>query len=302
MNDIIEKDLNIENMIYEIRGKQVMLDSDLAKLYKCANGTKSINLAVKRHINKFPERFMFQLNEEECKMFSRFQFETLNKRGHNIKYLPYVFTEEGVAMLATILRTSVAEQVSVLIMDAFVKMRHYIKDNLLDQQNINNIVLEDHSHILKMDDNLKLLQEAFDKLEDKKRNNELYLEGAFYTSYSRVIDIFNEAKEELIIIDSYADKKLLDMIKDLNIKVIIITKEKSKLNKTLTEEYNKEFHNLKIIYNDSFHDRYYILDKSIIYHSGASINYMGKRIFSINLLSDDITKKLLLDKINEFKI
>ena len=90
--------------------------------------------------------------------------------------------------------------------------------------------------------------------------------------------------------------------KDLNIKVIIITKEKSKLNKTLTEEYNKEFHNLKIIYNDSFHDRYYILDKSIIYHSGASINYMGKRIFSINLLSDDITKKLLLDKINEFKI
>ena len=132
MNEVMVKDdINIEDMIYEIRGKQVMLDSDLANLYVCVNGTKTINLAVKRHINRFPERFMFRITEEECKNISRFQVETLKGRGHNIKYLPYVFTEEGVAMLATILRTEVAEKVSIRIMDAFVTMRHYIGNNLI---------------------------------------------------------------------------------------------------------------------------------------------------------------------------
>ena len=103
MNNLAEE-LNVENMIYEIREKYVMLDSDLAKLYECKNGTKSINLAVNRNRERFPERFMFQLTEEELKNCSRFQIETLNGRGHNIKYLPYVFTEQGVAMLATVLK------------------------------------------------------------------------------------------------------------------------------------------------------------------------------------------------------
>ena len=106
-------------MIYEIRGKQVMLDSDLAELYKCKNGTKTINLAVKRHINRFPERYMFQLTDEESKLYLRFQFETSNIKGGR-RYNPYVFTEQGVAMLATVLRTPVAEEVSIRIMDAFV--------------------------------------------------------------------------------------------------------------------------------------------------------------------------------------
>ena len=124
-NIVVSDDIKIENMIYEIRDKQVMLDSDLVKLYGCKNGTKSLNLAVKRHINRFPERFMFQLTKEEySSIYSRFQFETLNKnnqkQGLNIKYLPYVFTEQGVAMLSTILKTDVAEEISIKIMDAFV--------------------------------------------------------------------------------------------------------------------------------------------------------------------------------------
>ena len=114
MNEIITKDeVSIENLIYEVRGKQVMLDSDLAKLYECANGTKTINLAVKRHINRFPERFMFQLTYEEYGNL-RFQVETANNMSRT---LPYVFTEQGVAMLATILRTKVAEEVSISIME-----------------------------------------------------------------------------------------------------------------------------------------------------------------------------------------
>ena len=122
MNNVIIKDeVVIENLIYEIRGKQVMLDSDLAKLYECSNGTKTINLAVKRHINRFPERFMFRLTRDEYYKILRFQSETLElEQGKYSKYLPYVFTEQGVAMLATILRTKVAEEISIKIMDAFV--------------------------------------------------------------------------------------------------------------------------------------------------------------------------------------
>ena len=120
MNKLIEKNNKIENLIYEIRGKQVMIDSDLAKLYRCANGTKTINLAVKRHSKRFPERFMFQLTKEESDSLLRFQIETLNKssnkRGQHLKYLPYAFTEQGVAMLATVLRTEVAEEVSIKIL------------------------------------------------------------------------------------------------------------------------------------------------------------------------------------------
>ena len=135
MNEItVKKDEQIENLIYEIRGVQVMLDSDLAKLYECANGTKSINLAVKRHIKRFPERFMFQLTAEELNNL-RFQFETAI--GNNMsRSLPFAFTEQGVAMLATVLRTPVAEEISIKIMDAFVAMRKFISSNLLEQKYI----------------------------------------------------------------------------------------------------------------------------------------------------------------------
>ena len=135
MNDLIIKDnIKIEELIYEVRGKQVMLDSDLAILYGCKNGTKSLNLAVKRHINKFPERFMFQLTENETKLL-RFQNETTNNMSRT---LPYVFTEQGVAMLATVLKTEVADEMSIKIMDAFVTMKNYINNNFIEQKYINN--------------------------------------------------------------------------------------------------------------------------------------------------------------------
>ena len=159
MNEIIVEDnIKIEDMIFEVRGKQVILDSDLAKLYECKNGTKSINLAVKRHINRFPERFMFQLAKEEFEnlklqketssvknMTSRFQTETLNKnnqrQGLNLKYLPYAFTEQDAAMLSAVLKTPVAEEVSIRIMDAFVAMKKYISNELLEQRYVNKMVL-----------------------------------------------------------------------------------------------------------------------------------------------------------------
>ena len=293
MNDIILKnDVKIENLIYEIRGKQVMLDSDLARLYGCANGTKTINLAVKRHINRFPERFMFQLSREEYYNILRFQSETLElEQGKYSKYLPYAFTEQGVAMLATVLRTPVAEEVSIIIMDAFVAMRKYISKNLVEHQNLYDLVLEDHHRINKLED-------TFQKFEEKRKVHEIYFNGQIYDAYSKILDIFNGAKKELIIIDSYADKKILDIVKDLNIKVVIITRKNNLLKDSTIEEYHKEYHNLTLKYNDTFHDRYFILDNEIVYHCGASVNRIGYKTFSINLIDDSDMRDLLIDKIN----
>ncbi|MBQ7140360.1 MAG: ORF6N domain-containing protein, partial [Bacilli bacterium] len=167
-----KENIIIEDMIYEIRGKQVMLDRDLAKLYQCSNGTKSINLAVKRHINRFPERFMFQLTEYEYKSL-RFQLETANNKSRT---LPYVFTEQGVAMLATVLRTSVAEEVSIAIMDAFVSMKKYISTNLLEQKYINN-------QVMKNTEDIKLLQESFKQFDKKRELNEIFYQGQIYDAY-----------------------------------------------------------------------------------------------------------------------
>ena len=293
MNEIITKDeIIIENMIYEVRGKQVMLDSDLAKLYECKNGTKTINLAVKRHINRFPERFMFQLTKEEYYGILRFQSETLElEQGKYSKYLPYVFTEQGVAMLSAILRTEVAENVSIRIMDAFVSMRHYIGGNLLEQKHINKLVLEDHSRI-------KLLEDSFNKLTKKEKTNEIYFNGQIFDAYCKIYEICNKAKKELVIIDAYADNTILDIIKRLNVNVIIITKENNLLTKQDISKYNKQYHNLKVIFNNTFHDRYFILDKENIYHCGTSINRIGYKTFSITLMNDDEPRESLINKVN----
>ena len=284
----IKENAKIENLIYEIRGKQVMLDSDLASLYKCANGTKTVNLAVKRHTNRFPERFMFQLTKEEYKDL-QFQLETTNNMSRS---LPYVFTEQGVAMLATILRTEVAEEISVRIMDAFVAMRKYISSNLIEQKYINNLVLEDHNRI-------NMLENSFQKLDEKRKVNEIYFEGQIFDAYSKIYEIFCGAKKKLIIIDNYADNTILDIVKRLKVEVFIITKENNLLTKQDIIKYNKQYHNLKVIYDNTFHDRYFILDNKEIYHCGTSINRIGYKTFSITLINDIDICKMLIFKIEK---
>lgn len=279
-----------------------MLDSDLAKLYECSNGTKSINLAVKRHINRFPEKFMFQLTREEVNNL-RFQVETANINNMS-RSLPYVFTEQGVAMLATVLRTPVAEEISIKIMDAFVAMRKYISSNLLNQNYINSLVLEnqkmiltDHNLVVENKEKIKALEETFKQFEEKKKVNDIYFDGQIYDAYSKVLDIFKEAKTKLTIIDSYADNTMLNMISRLNANVLLIAGPKL-LTQQDINTYNQQYNNLTVKYNTTFHDRYFILDDSIVYHCGASINRIGHRTFSINLLQDQEIIDLLINKVN----
>ena len=189
MTDLIVKDnIKIEDLIYEIHGKQVMLDSDLAILYGCKNGTKTINQAVKRHINRFPERFCFQITKEEYFILQS-QVGTANINNMS-RSLPYAFTEQGVAMLSAVLRTEVAEEVSIKIMDAFVAMRKYIASN-----NHENRISTVETKLLEHDTKIGLI---LDKL-DNTVNNHIFFEGQIYDAYSLMMDILKEAKEEIIL-------------------------------------------------------------------------------------------------------
>ena len=288
MNDVLlTEQIKIENMIYEVRGKQVMLDSDLAKLYGCVNGTKSINLAVRRNVERFPNDFYFQLTPEEYKNL-KFQIETSSLNGYGgVRKNPYVFTEQGVAMLASVLRTPVAAKVSVNIMHAFVIMRKYISNELIEQKYINNLVI-------KHDEDIKLLQESFNKFEEKKKYNEIYFNGQIYDAYSKIVDIFEYAQDNIIIIDNYADKNVLDMIRNLKVDITIICKNNGLLKEIDINKYQKQYKNLKVVYNNDFHDRYIILDQKEIYHCGASLNYLGSKTFSINKLEDTMVKNNLI--------
>ena len=284
----LKEDLSIEDMIYEIRGKQVMLDCDLAKLYNVE--TKRINEAVKNNPDKFPERFYFRINENE--FFSlKSKISTSkggSRKGHN------VFTEQGIAMLSTILKSKVAVETSIRIMDAFVKMRKYISVNLMEQDNMKNM-------LIKHDNEIKLLQESFSKLEEKEKINHIFYEGQIYDAYSLLIDIFKGAKEEIIIIDNYADKSILDMITNLNVKVTIVTKKFNLLKDIDIKKYNKQYHNLKVIYSDKFHDRFIILDKKVLYHSGASYKDLGNKCFAITKMEDKEYLETIIKKIGEDK-
>ena len=293
----LKEELNIENMIYEIRGKQVMFNSDVARLYNVE--TKVLNQVIKRNINRFPEEFCFQITIEELeKVSSRSHFVTLNKsnnyRGYNIKYLPYVLTEQGIMMLSGLLKSDIAVKVNVQIIDVFVKMRKYISANLIEQDNMKNM-------LIKHDNEIKLLQESFSKLEEKEKINHIFYEGQIYDAYSLLIDIFKEAGKEIIIIDNYADKSILDMITNLNVRVTIVTRKFNLLKDIDIKKYNRRYHNLKVIYSDKFHDRFIILDKKVLYHSGASYKDLGNKCFAITKIEDKEYLEIILKNIGEDK-
>lgn len=271
--------MEIENMIYEVRGKQVMLASDVAKLYHVE--TKVLNQTIKRNINRFPKEFCFQLDDDETKIFwSQIvtKKQIVETRGGSYKN-PYVLTEQGIMMLSGLLRSDIAVKVNIQIIDAFVKLKKYVSLE-------NNMLINHENRILKLED-------AIDKMNEKEKVNSIFFDGQIYDAYSKIISILRLAKDNIIIIDSYADNTLLDIISKVDKKVTLICTNKLLKNIDL-DKYYRQYNNLKIIYNNSFHDRYFILDNSILYHCGASINYLGCKVFSINKIEDDIAKNKLI--------
>ena len=288
MNNVIESDIKIEDMIYEIRGIQVMLDSDLAKLYEVE--TKRINEAVKNNPDKFPKRFSWQLSIDETIEISRSKISTLNiKQGYNVKYGARVFTEQGVYMLATILKSKVATLVSIRIMDTFVNMRKFINDNKNIYKSINNI----NNKLLEHDEKFNYLFSKFDKKE------EVIIKGKVYDGYSLILNILSNVKKELIIIDSYADYKLLDLIRNIKCKVILITKNSKRLSNIEIDKYNREYGNLKVIRDNDIHDRYFVIDRHDIYLLGTSINSIGEKMTTLVKLQEEKVINTINNMINE---
>ena len=270
MNDL---EIKIEKLIYEVRGKYVMLDSDLARIYHCKNGTKEINQAVKRNINRFPKEFCFQLTEKEYANLKS-QFVTSKSNGHGgVRKLPFVFTEYGIIMLSSVIKSEIAAKINVEVINAFVKMKNYLSNSLVEQNFYKNMLL-DH------DDRIKILENSFNS---RMFSNEIFYEGQIYDAYSLLLDIINSAKKSIIIIDNYLSKGLLDLLSNTNKSIIVYSKN---IDNDLINKYNSQYHNVTFKVDNRFHDRFIIVDKRIIYHSGASFKDLGKKCFAINKIVD----------------
>ncbi|CDA16107.1 toxin-antitoxin system toxin component Fic domain protein [Clostridium sp. CAG:571] len=286
-----EKFLNkdIKNLIYTIRGMQVMLDSDVANLFKYT--TKNINKSVKNNAEKFPEYYCFQLTTKEYNFLITRRYNiTKIGRSNNRKYLPYVFTEYGITMLAALLKSEVAVNISIKIVNTFMQMRKNFSENnqvferltsleykLLEQEKKINNILGD----LKFEENIK---------------QKIFFKGQIYDAYSIIIDIIKSANKKILIIDNYIDDNVLKMLskKKKDVEVTILTSIKSNIEKLDIKKFNKEYPILKLEKTNKFHDRFIIVDNKEMYHLGASIKDLGKKCFGINKIEDvKIVEKII---------
>ena len=291
---------DIKSMIYVVRNQQVMIDSDLAMLYQVE--TKRLNEAVKRNIARFPEEFRFQLTAEETESL-RSQFATLNEndgRGKHRKYLPYVFTEQGIAMLSAVLRSDVAIQVSISIMKSFVEMRRFIANNALLFERISTVELRQLEYQKQTDEKLEQIFEYISEHEESSQK--VFFDGQIYDAFSLIVNLIQKAEIEITLIDGYVDVGTLNLLskKKSDVAVTIYTQKQTKLTKADVKNFNAQYPTLKIKYTKVFHDRFLILDRTIAYHVGASLKDAGKKCFGINLIQDagiikDILQRLELE-------
>ena len=290
INDlIIKNDLSseeIKSLIYTIRGKQVMIDSDVARLYHYE--TRRINETVKRNIERFPAEFCFQLTSKEYETLKS-QIATSNTRGGKQK-LPYVFTEKGILMLSGLLKNNVAIEVSIKIVEAFVEMRKFLSSNGQLFERLTNVEYKLLEHDKKFD-------QLFDQLQEEENiKQKIFFEGQIYDAYSLMIDIIKKASKKILIIDNYIDNSILKMLtkKKKNVEVVILTSNKSNIERLYIQKFNKEYPVLKVAKTNKFHDRFIIVDKKEMYHLGASIKDLGKKCFGINKIEDlDIIDKII---------
>ena len=294
--------VDIKNLIYVIRNQQVMIDSDLAVLYQVETGR--LNEAVKRNISRFPERFRFQLTKEEyVNLKSQSAISSLNRNGNTYggrRTLPYAFTEQGIAMLSTVLRSEIAIQTSIRIMDTFVEMRRFIANNALLFERISNVELKQLEYQKQTDEKLEQIFEYIS--EHEEASQKVFFDGQIYDAFSLIVSLIQKAEKKITLIDGYVDVGTLNLLskKNENVSVTIYTQKRTRLTKTDTENFNAQYPTLEVKYTKVFHDRFLILDRETAYHVGASLKDAGKKCFGINLIQDagiikDILQRLELE-------
>lgn len=280
--EIIVSDKTIRNLIFVVREQQVMMDSDLAALYQVE--TKVFNQAVKRNIARFPDAFRFQLTNEEYKGL-RSQIVTSNGRGGR-RYLPYVFTEQGIAMLSAVLNSEIAIQVSIQIMTTFVEMRRFLVNNAVLFERISNVELKQLEYQKNTDDRFEQVFDYIAEYEEVKQK--IFFEGQIYDAFSLLVNMVGSAEKSLILIDNYVDVDTLNILskKKTNVNACIYTMRQTKLTSVDVKNFNRQYPKLEVKYTGAFHDRFLIVDGVSAYHIGASLKDAGKKCFAINQLAD----------------
>lgn len=294
---------NIQNHMYSIRNIHVMIDSDLAKLYKIE--TRTFNQAVKRNIERFPESFRFQLTEDEFQNLKfqngtssnnknlRSQIATSSSTHGGRRYRPYAFTEQGVAMLSAVLRSETAIKVSIQIIDVFVKMRRFLFSNADIFSRINSV--EKNLLNYKIDTDSKF-DKIFDAIETKEITPKqgIFYNGQIFDAYSFVSDLIKNANSHIILIDNYIDESVLTLLnkRKANVSAIIFTQDKSKTFHLDLKKYNAQYPHIKVKPFDQSHDRFLIIDNKEMYHIGASLKDLGKKWFAFSRM-DSLTNDVL---------
>ena len=285
---------NIENLILNIRDKQVMLDRDLARLYGVE--TKRLNEAVKRNIERFPEDFMFQLSHEEFESNLRSQIATSSDGQHGgVRYMPYVFTESGISMLSSVLRSKTAIRVNIEIMRAFVAMRHSLLANNQLFSRIENI---EHNQLLmiqwkdKTDSQINTLFQTLAKHEPPTEG--VFHNGQIFDAYKFATDLIKSAKKSLVLIDNYVDESVLLMLSKRNqgVTAKIYTSQITQQLRLDLQRHNTQYPPINIVRHTTSHDRFLIIDDTEVYHIGASLKDLGKKLFAFSKLN--ISPRMLL--------
>ncbi len=286
LGSVIVESNDIGSLVYVIRGKQVMIDSDLSVLYQVE--TKNLNKAATRNADRFPEDFRFKLTKEEFEGL-RFQSGTSNEaqsgRGGR-RYYPYAYTEQGISMLASVLHSKVAVQVSINIMRTFVEMRRFIANNALLFEKVSDMELKQLEYQKSTDEKL---DKVFKYIEDHAESEQkIFFDGQIYDAFSLITSIIKKAKKEIILIDGYVDVDTLNILakKNSGVDVNIYTFANAQLTNKDTANFNVQYPTLTVKKTQVFHDRFIILDRKIAYHIGASIKDAGKKCFGISLIDD----------------
>ncbi len=284
----------IEKLIYVIRDKQVMIDSDLAMLYQVETG--ALNRAVKRNIKRFPDDFRFQLTVEEYENLKcQIGISSLNENGYGgRRTLPYVFTEQGISMLASVLHSDIAINVSIGIMRAFVEMRRFIANNALLFERISNVELKQLEYQKQTDEKLEQIFEYIS--EHEEASQKIFFDGQIYDAFSLIVSLIQKAEKEITLIDGYVDVGTLNLLakKNEGVSVTVYTHQRTRLSNIDVANFNAQYPALEVKYTSVFHDRFLILDGKTAYHIGASLKDAGKKTFGITLINDEsITKDIL---------
>lgn len=288
------ENMDIKSLIYIVRGQQVMLDSDLAVLYQVE--TKRLNERVKRNIARFPESFCFQLTKDEYDNL-RSQIATSGDEYGGRRYLPYVFTEQGIAMLSAVLRSDIAIEVSVRIMNSFVEMRRFIASNAALFERISSVELKQLEFQKQTE---AKFDEVFAYISDHAESEQkIFYDGQIYDAFSLISSLIQKARKSLYLVDGYIDVVTLDLLakKNTGVDVTIYTHPKTKLGQTDISKFNSQYPTLTVKKTEAFHDRFLVIDESAVYHIGASIKDAGGKCFGITLIQDqqiasDLIKRL----------